>query len=158
MFIYVQANLIFFLSWVDCKLRSPLAFSPASVTQPCRWHLRVHQQYRWNGKTKSILVLKGISSPIKHIYLHHCHLWGDFVTFNSAWLSSLLLTAHCKETIQKIRNKYSQKRNCAAIVPISTFRPHVSASDLYIPTIDLPILLQENIWMEIKTEAAQFPE
>jgi hypothetical protein len=49
---------------------------------------------------------------------------------------------------------------------------YVSLSDLYIPTIDLPILLQENMWTdpgiiqnrsqthewEIGTEAAQFPE
>jgi hypothetical protein len=28
------------------------------------------------------------------------------------------------------------------------FHIHVSVSDLYIPTIDLPILLQENIWTD----------
>jgi hypothetical protein len=73
---------------------------------------------------------------------------------------------HCKDTIPKIRYKYSQKRKCTAAVLV------VSVSDLCIPTIDLPILLQENMWtnpgnisiahrhmhVEIESEAAQFPE
>jgi hypothetical protein len=43
-------------------------------------------------------------------------------------------------------NKDSQERNCAATIPNSYI--HVSVSDLYIPLIGLPILLQENRWAE----------
>jgi hypothetical protein len=71
--------------------------------------------------------------------------------------------------MQKIVNKYYLKRNCAATVPISTF---MSVRGLYIPPIDLPILLQENMgtypWkieithrhinVKIGTEAAQFSD
>jgi hypothetical protein len=70
---------------------------------------------------------------------------------------------HCKDTITKILNKYSQFPHSCAWVP-------GPGSDLYIPTIGLPILLQENMWadprnieiahrhmnVEIGTEAAQF--
>jgi hypothetical protein len=45
-----------------------------------------------------------------------------------------------KNQYRKFEKKYSQKRNCAAKVPI---RIHVSVSDLNIPMIDLPVLLQE---------------
>jgi hypothetical protein len=58
---------------------------------------------------------------------------------------------HCKETIPKTRNKYSQKYGFPEI-KLSGFSPnfhiHVSVSDLHIPTIGLPILLQENRWWE----------
>ncbi len=77
---------------------------------------------------------------------------------------------HFKDTIPKIRNKYSQKKNYVASVLISTFMCDVSVSDLYIPTISLPNLMQKNMWtdpgnikiahrhktVEIGTEAAQF--
>jgi hypothetical protein len=79
-----------------------------------------------------------------------------------------LVIIHCKEPIPKIRNKYSQKRNCAATVPI----PHswVCERFMYSPTIDLPILLEEicgpilgifkslteHMNVEIGTEAAKF--
>jgi hypothetical protein len=77
---------------------------------------------------------------------HFCFIKFTFYVFilissQKDWLDSA--TIHCKEPIQKIRNKYSQKRNCAASVPI----PHSRVCERFIyiptPTIDLPILLQE---------------
>jgi hypothetical protein len=48
---------------------------------------------------------------------------------------------HCKESIPKIRNKYFPEKELRGHNP--HFHFHVSVSNLYIPTIDLPILLQE---------------
>jgi hypothetical protein len=57
-----------------------------------------------------------------------------------------IFTALCKETMPKIRSTYSQKRNCLATSLMSYIL--VSVSDLYILTISLPILLQENRWTD----------
>jgi hypothetical protein len=63
------------------------------------------------------------------------------------WMKSKC-TVHCKETIPKIRK-------LATNIPRNEFRSlspnihiHVSVSNLYIPTIGLPILLQENMWAD----------
>jgi hypothetical protein len=56
----------------------------------------------------------------------------------TASVSRCLHVLHCKETIPKIRNKYSLKRNLHGLSP--NFHIHVSVSDLLIPTIGLPIL------------------
>ncbi len=80
---------------------------------------------------------------------------------------------HCKDTIPKIGNKYSQKRICAASVPISTFmclclwaiyifrdRFANSAAGKYVDRFWQSInRSQADTWMlnvEIETQAAQF--
>jgi hypothetical protein len=51
---------------------------------------------------------------------------------------------HCKDSIPKIRKKIFPEMKLRGLSPNSTI--HVSVNDLYIPTIGLPIALQENRW------------
>jgi hypothetical protein len=55
--------------------------------------------------------------------------------------SFLCGSLHCKDKIPKFRNKYSRKGISGS--QSQNFHIYVSVSDLYIPTIGLPILLEE---------------
>ncbi len=57
----------------------------------------------------------------------------------SVWAA---LQRHCTENAKQI---FAEKK-LRGLIP--NFHIHVSLSDLYIPTIDLPILLQQNRWTD----------
>jgi hypothetical protein len=73
--------------------------------------------------------------------------------------------AYCKERIPKLRNKYSQKRNCAGTVLISTFMC-LWAIYIFPPSICQfccrkyvdRSFAHRHMNVEIGTEAGQFPE
>jgi hypothetical protein len=90
----------------------------------CRlqWQERAHQP-QWLPKLPCLQKNRQLSLYIVHMLKQHA-------------VSGL----HCKEPIPKIRNKYFRK---GIARPRSQFHIHVSVSGLYIPTIDVPILLQE---------------
>ncbi len=52
---------------------------------------------------------------------------------------------HCKDTIPKFETNIPRKKLAGLG---HNFHSHVSVNDLYIPTIVLPILLQENMWSD----------
>jgi hypothetical protein len=56
---------------------------------------------------------------------------------------------HCKDTIPRISKQIFPEKEFCGLSP--NFHIHVSVSDLYIPTIGLPILSilwQENMWTD----------
>jgi hypothetical protein len=61
-------------------------------------------------------------------------------------VNPLISDVHYKDTIPKIRNIYSHEKELCDLSPYVHI--HVSVSDIYIPTIGQPILLQENMWTD----------
>jgi hypothetical protein len=55
-------------------------------------------------------------------------------------------TVHCKDTEPKIEKIFPERKLCG-LSP--NFYIHMFVSDLYIPTIGLPIWLQENRWTDL---------
>ncbi len=72
----------------------------------------------------------------------------------SVWIR--LKHTHCKDKIPKFRNKYSQKKKNRGLSP--NFHIHASVSNLYLPTIGQPFLLEEICIDRSWAEAALFPE
>jgi hypothetical protein len=113
---------------------------------------RYIKQHLMNSKTTTI-------SLHKYTFFRH-FIWANFLTTHKyrvrkAYSLSTFAPLYCKDTIPKIRNKYFRKRNCEA-----NFYSLVSVRDLYIPTINLPILCNSinahrHMHVEIGTEAAQ---
>jgi hypothetical protein len=56
-----------------------------------------------------------------------------------------LVTYTAKKQYRKLETNIPEKELRGHI---PNFHIHASVSDLYIPTIDLPILLQENMWTD----------
>ncbi len=52
------------------------------------------------------------------VYAHICMVCNRFGGTYSVQAACFIILVHCKDTIPKIRNKYSQERNCAATVSI----------------------------------------
>jgi hypothetical protein len=82
---------------------------------------------------------------IDSVMFHHeeCQVSHIYIPFLRCTNVAFYNCIQCKDTMPKIGNKYSQKRNCAA--SLSQFHIHVHVSDLYIPTIGLPILLRKYV-------------
>jgi hypothetical protein len=102
----------------------------------CRWLQWAYIFFPYINTSVSGLLFMCLTKPYFRCVSRCWHWTQDCLAF-SPWEAT---TVHYKDTISKIRNKYSQKRNCVVTVTISI---HLSMSYFYIATIDLPILLQE---------------
>ncbi len=72
-------------------------------------------------------------------------IWSLNLKNYQIYLQHVILL-HCKETIAENLKPIFPEKELRGLSP--NFHIQVSASDLYISTIDLPILLQDNMWTD----------
>ncbi len=116
-------------------VRAPFSSSPARSS--CKF---LQHSYQYCVKCFIYAQYKNAGAVMLTIFnfSHRQNSW-KFLHLRRLLLQYMCIL-HCKEPMPKIQNKYYQKTNCVATVLIFTF---MCLWAIYIPTIDLPILLQE---------------
>ncbi len=101
----------------------------------------------WAGRvTGSIQTKEETDVPMWEILPKHATcsaylLLIDLPNINSNYTNYAKLNVHCKDNIPKIRNKYSQKWNCAFSVPIPTVHLCFCERFIYSHCADQPYIL-----------------
>ena len=116
------------------------SFHPVTRRNIPTWFCRIGTRKKNLVQHKHLVVIGPISNNLANCKKKDCLLYSQHQELRRRFWQK-----NGGNTLQRTNTensyKYSQKRNCAATVPI--FKNHVSVSDLYIPMIDLPNVLRE---------------
>ncbi len=123
--IYSQDRSIYFLQ----QKGRPILEIYNSLTDTWMWKLGLRPRYSFSGNICfkfSAFCLCSAGTTLREAFYEDWNVfryrhWTLEQQLISQTTCLLLLSLHCKDPIPKIGNKYSQKGNCAASVPISTF-------------------------------------